>query len=300
VDQLAETRKGEFMSSDNSVDPEARLYTMGRNDAETRRLQMQSILYADATRMLLLRAGLRAGLDVLDVGCGAGDVALAVADIVGPHGTVTAVDNDAQILKVARERAAAAGVHNVTFTVGDVSDLLTDARFDAIVGRLILMHVADPTATLARLATLLRPGGTMTMQDFAASRSRMIPSGPYFERAIGWCVDVMTAAGARPNAGDHLYRWFREAGFDEVNVFAVTPGSGDVDGLPLEHVAATVSSLAPLLAAHGLASVEETQIDRVRQNLVAEAKENSSVVFSPELVGAWTTLRRVPPSRRDD
>ncbi|MGH3826822.1 MAG: class I SAM-dependent methyltransferase [Pseudonocardiaceae bacterium] len=277
--------------SDNGVDPQARFYTMGRNDAETRRLRMQGVLYAEATRTLLLRAGLRAGLDVLDVGCGAGDVALAVADIVGPHGTVTAVDNDPQILKVAGERAAAAGAHNVTFTVGDVHDLRTDARFDAVVGRLILMHVADPTATLARLATLLRPGGTIAMQDFALSRARTIPPGPYFEGAIGWIIDAVAAVGARPDAGDHLYRWFREAGFDEVNVFAVTPGGGDVDGLPLEVVAATVSSLAPLLTAHGLAAAEETQIDRVRQNLVAEAKENSSVVFSPELVGVWTTLR---------
>ena len=279
------------MNPDNSVDPQARLYAMGRNDAETRRLQMQSALYADSTRILLLRAGLHAGLHVLDVGCGAGDVALAVADIIGPHGTVTAVDNDAQILTVARERAAAAGLHNVTFTVGDVDDLATEARFDAVVGRLILMHVADPTATLTKLATLLRPGGTITMQDFAISQSRMIPPGPYFQQAIGWIIDALTAAGARPDAGDHLYRWFRKAGFDEVNVSAVAPASGDLDSLTLEHCAATVSSLAPLLTAHGLASAEETQIDVVRHSLIAEAKQNSSVVFSPELVGAWTTLR---------
>ncbi len=61
-------------------------YTMGRTEAETDRLIRQSRLYDRATRRLFEDAGLSPGMKVLDVGTGAGDVALLAADLVGPAG----------------------------------------------------------------------------------------------------------------------------------------------------------------------------------------------------------------------
>ena len=78
-------------------------YTMGRTRSETERLIFQSRLYAGLTRRLLTEAGLSKGMTVLDIGSGAGDVAMAAAELVGPEGRVVGVDVNAEILETARD-----------------------------------------------------------------------------------------------------------------------------------------------------------------------------------------------------
>ncbi len=71
----------------------------------SRRLIAQHHLYGSFTRQFLTAAGITAGMKVLDVGSGAGDVALL---LVGPQGRVVGVDTNADILTVARARVRAA------------------------------------------------------------------------------------------------------------------------------------------------------------------------------------------------
>ena len=74
-------------------------YLMGRSEAETRRLMAQHRLYGRFTRRLLEDAGIGEGMKVLDVGSGAGDVALLSAELVGPTGSVVGVDQDPEVLE---------------------------------------------------------------------------------------------------------------------------------------------------------------------------------------------------------
>ena len=67
-------------------------YILGRSDAETRRLIVQHQLYGPFTRQFLTASGITAGMKVLDVGSGAGDVALLLAELVGPQGRVVGVE----------------------------------------------------------------------------------------------------------------------------------------------------------------------------------------------------------------
>jgi 2-polyprenyl-3-methyl-5-hydroxy-6-metoxy-1,4-benzoquinol methylase len=67
------------------------------------------------TRRLLEDAGLRAGMQVLDVGCGPGDVSLLAAELVGEQGSVIGVDTNASVLQIAQARAQAAGLRPVSF-----------------------------------------------------------------------------------------------------------------------------------------------------------------------------------------
>ncbi len=82
-------------------------YALGRSEAETRRLIVQHQLYGPFTRQFLAGAAVTAGMKVLDVGSGAGDVALLVAQLVGPQGEVVGVAMDPGILEVALLRRAA-------------------------------------------------------------------------------------------------------------------------------------------------------------------------------------------------
>ena len=110
-------------------------YALGRSDAETRRLILQHQLYGPFTRQFLTAAGITAAMKVLDVGSGAGDVALLLADLVGPQGQVIGVDVNAEILQLARSRVQAVGWTTVTFHPGDIMELDLDRDFDAVAGR---------------------------------------------------------------------------------------------------------------------------------------------------------------------
>ncbi|MDE2847469.1 MAG: class I SAM-dependent methyltransferase, partial [Gemmatimonadota bacterium] len=192
----------------------ARQYTMGRSDEETERLIEQSRLLRPITERFLRSAGLARGMRVLDIGSGAGDVALVAAELVGPEGEVVGVDMNPEILETARERVRQAGHRNVEFLAGDVHTLDTGGDFDALIGRLVLMYLPDPVATLKQLVTRLRPRGLVVFQeiDFTMTRSYSGEDTPLMRQLVDWIVEVFERSGANPNMGLDLHRVFIEAG----------------------------------------------------------------------------------------
>src|SRR5215471_8317677 len=136
-------------------------YALGRSPKEYARLARQSEIMKPMTLRLFSEAGIRPGMNVLDLGSGAGDVAMLLAEMVGPKGSVIGLDLDHGAMQHARERATAARFHNVSFVHSDFVHYHPDRPLDAIVGRLVLMYQADPAAALAQLTKHLRPGGAV-------------------------------------------------------------------------------------------------------------------------------------------
>lgn len=181
--------------------------SMGRSPQEARRLQAQGKIYAEPTGELLRMAGVRPGMRILDVGCGARDVTLRAAAIAGSGGSVLGVDEDREVLAVAAQRAQAAGLRNVSFKRARVPDELSavvDEPVDAVVGRLILLHLEDPAGAVAALKGLVRPGGLLTFQDFNVGRGRCVPPNPLMDLCMQWITKALAAAGAPTDAGDRL------------------------------------------------------------------------------------------------
>ncbi|WKV87265.1 class I SAM-dependent methyltransferase [Pseudomonas sp. B21_DOA] len=112
---------------------------------------------------MLIEAGIGEGMRILDVGCGSGDVAFLLCDLVGRSGEIISVDHDADSIAIARQRITG---HALTFLEGDLLELPDSiATFDAIVGRRVLMYQRDAVATIRALAKCLRPGGLMVFQE---------------------------------------------------------------------------------------------------------------------------------------
>ena len=112
-------------------------YVLGHSDSELQRLIEQSFFYRELTSQFLRGSGLKAGMRVLDVGCGAGDVSFFAAELVGPTGSVLGIDKSTDAISLARKRAVATGVKQVNFQEGDILDLNVEEEFHALVGRLI-------------------------------------------------------------------------------------------------------------------------------------------------------------------
>lgn len=258
---------------------------MGRTDSETQRLMLQGELYRQHSQHLFTVAGIEPGMRVLDVGCGAGDVSLVIADLVGPTGSVVGVDADPAVLDVARDRTR--HLSNVEFHQALLPEIELDGPVDAVVGRLILIHLPDPAGAVRALSKHVRPGGVVTFQDFEMDTARSAPPTPLATTCIDWIRGSLRASGAHPNPGEAMHDILRRAGLAVTGIAGSRP-AGDADSPNVVHLAATAASLAPLIEKAGLATVAEidapTLLDRLRAELA------DAVLYSPELIGAWARV----------
>ncbi len=267
-------------------------YTMGRTQAETDRLIRQSKLYSSLTRRMLKQAGLGRGMKVLDIGSGAGDVAMAAAELVGPEGQVVGVDVNGEILKTARARVRQAGWTHVEFVEGDAGTLELGNDFDALIGRFVLMYLADPTETLSQLSKRLRPGGIVAFHEIGFNPNRLpyAIDTPLADKLVDWTVGVFKQSGARGNLAYRLYGTFVDAGLPEPRLEYTALGGGEPGWPGYQYVADSVQSVLPLLEHFGIATAEEADLATLPERLRADVAATKSAIVLPMTVMAWTRL----------
>src|SRR6185503_13988946 len=106
---------------------------------------------------------LRAGMRLLDVGCGPGSITRGLAERVTP-GEVVGVDLSADTLEAARRDAAARGLDNLRYEEGSVYALpFPDASFDVAYAHQVLQHLRERDAALREILRVLRPGGLLAV-----------------------------------------------------------------------------------------------------------------------------------------
>jgi len=269
-------------------------YFLGHAPVEIQRLIEQADYQRGLTKDFLSRAGLTRGMRVLDLGCGPGDVSLVAAELVGPTGRVTGVDQSAEVVRVGEGRAAAAGLTNCQFAIAQLADWvehshhpLQGERFDAVIGRMVLMYLPRPSALLQCVARMLRPGGIVAFQEIFIEPFSCKPRCELAQ----WCAerirDAFVYAGRDLTFGLELPRLFREAGLPapDTRVEARVELGAQADGwAQLTHA---MRAFLPAIVASGSARREDVDIETLEQRLRTEAACISPVLIGPALVGAW-------------
>jgi SAM-dependent methyltransferase len=268
-----------------------RQYVLGDAECELHRLVSQSRLIGDITEQVMQRAGINPGMNVLDCGCGVGDVSFLTARLVGSAGHVLGIDRSVAGIDRARQRAAEAGLANVSFeVVDDLARFKPRAPVDAVVGRLILMYLREPAAILSHFARQVRPGGLIVFQELVLSMCRSEPSCPLVEKCRGWIHDTFVQAGADVDMGWKLFATFQRAGLPGPEMFLGSPVGAGPDSPMYRHIAETVRSLLPMMEHYGVASAEEVMVDNLADRLRVEMTAVGTVCATPVLMGAWTRL----------
>jgi 2-polyprenyl-3-methyl-5-hydroxy-6-metoxy-1,4-benzoquinol methylase len=267
----------------------ASTYLLGHADPEVRRLMLQARLYDDYTEHALRLAGLRPGMRVLDVGCGPGDVSFVAARLVGPEGTVLGIDA-ADIVELARARAAEHGFTSVRFEQTTVGDLALDQPVDAVIGRLILMHLPDPVGTLRQLAGLVRPGGVIAFSEFDMTGARGVPDLPLWRAARDTIIGTFTGLGLDPTFAATLPTLFQKAGLATPQLALGAPVGGPGDTELLAFVVETLRSMQPVTEKLGLVTDDFADLDALLPRLREEVAAAGAVVTTPALISAWSRV----------
>jgi ubiquinone/menaquinone biosynthesis C-methylase UbiE len=123
---------------------------------------------------------LKPDMEVLEFGCGTGTTALIHAPFVR-H--IHAIDISGKMIEIARDKAEAGGIKNVTFERASVEDLTAaDATYDAVMGHSILHLLEDRKSAIASTHRMLKPGGVFITST--ACLGEMMPALKAVLRAI--------------------------------------------------------------------------------------------------------------------
>ena len=160
---------------------------------------------------------LRAGVRLLDVGCGPGSITAGLARCVAPGETI-GIDPSASVIDTARARLDPP-VANLTFEVGSIYQSRFAAEtFDAVFAHQVLQHLARPVEALAHMRRLLKPEGVIGVRDVDWGSAIFYPENAGMRRFLAMYYELARRNGGEPNAGRHLRGWFRAAGFTRTRV----------------------------------------------------------------------------------
>jgi ubiquinone/menaquinone biosynthesis C-methylase UbiE len=262
---------------------------IARSRADLDQSTISAQLLAPFTRHLLLEAGLRPGMRVLDVCSGAGEVALLVREIVGPEGYVTGFDPSPESVAYANDRVSFRNFGNVEFVEAQLEDLPFGSDFDAIVGRVVLAYRKDPVHDLKALARCVRPGGVLAFQEFDHLSGRTIPPAPVVEQVREWFLKAFDRAGIELQMGSKLYPAFEAAGLEPPRM-RLDGLIGGAESIAPMLIAGVVRMLVPHLEAAGVATAKDVQVDTLEERMRLDLARTGGIMQSSLLIGAWSRL----------
>jgi SAM-dependent methyltransferase len=262
-------------------------YPLGNTDAEHERLIRQASHLDPVTERMFHDAGIWPGQRVLELGSGVGDVAMLAARMVGPAGEVVGIERDPRAVSRARTRAIDAGLSNLSFLDGDISQLQNPGKFHAAVGRFILQFLPDPVAALRSLSQLVHAEGVLVFQEVSyAPLLGISPHLPLWSSCVSLARETVQRLGAKPDMGLALGRTFEEAGLPPPTMrMEILLGSSADFTLWIYDV---LCSLRPQIDKHSPSLEALGDFETLAVRLQSEVAHSTAVVPYLPIVGGWS------------
>jgi SAM-dependent methyltransferase len=186
--------------------------------AERERLAAIEAAANPLTIECLEKIGVGLGWHCLEVGAGAGSVAEWLCHRVGPSGRVVVTDLQTSLLETIGSPNLEVRRHDIT------ADELEREIFNLVSSRKVLEHLADPSAALGRMASAVRPGGWLLVEDtdLASFLRVSAPHRQRFERAYAKFLEALQSAGFQATLGVRLGDELRALGLRDVQLKGVT------------------------------------------------------------------------------
>jgi ubiquinone/menaquinone biosynthesis C-methylase UbiE len=192
--------------------------------AELARLEAQAALSWTAESRRLAGLGLPPRPAIVELGCGPGFVTTRLHELF-PGCAIVAVDDDQEMLVLARERCEGLGA--IEFVAADAARTgLPDASFDLVFSRYLFQHLSDPAPVASEALRLLRPGGLHVILDIDDELWGIAePSFPQLQAIHAKASTLQESAGRRRQTGRRLWSILQDAGCVELDVDVFCYGS---------------------------------------------------------------------------
>jgi SAM-dependent methyltransferase len=190
-------------------------YVLGTHDQELVRLGLQHRVWRPVTLDCWERAGVTVGKHVLDLGAGPGYATIDLAEIVGPSGSVTALERSGKFVSALKQSIRARLLNNVEVFERDLMiDDLPEGPFDFSWCRWVITFVTDPGLVIRKLATVLRTGGRAIFHEYGHYETwRFVPPMETHEYFRDRVVAAWRESGGQPDAAQILPRLLGQNGF---------------------------------------------------------------------------------------
>ena len=237
--------------------------------------QLQDIVLAPVSDVLLERAKVKAGEAVIDIGCGCGSTTFGLARLVGASGHITGVDISEPMLNRARELTPKNAP--VDFVLADATVYsFTPASTDLLCSRFGVMFFAQPVDSFANMRKALRPGGRLAFACWRTPRDN-----PWMMLGLQEAYKhVPKLPEVKPEdpgpfafaSEERVHRILGDAGFSNIameradlmfdiaagrgleaaieSMLAIGPTSRALDDQPVDKIAAAVESIRAMLRPH--------------------------------------------------
>lgn len=265
-------------------------YVLGGTQTEQQRLIAQAQDLEGPTRWMLDRIDLKPGLRAVDVGCGPTGIMNLLSERVGTGGIVIGVEREPRFFDMARAEQRRRGLLNVELVNADALNTGLDKNsYDFVHERLVLINIplVAQQAVLKEMLSLLKPGGTIAIQEFDFVSFACDPDHPSWNVLFNtWCDAFQAAGGGNLFIGRSLARLLRSAGVENVRVHAHAnlPQVGEYQRT---HILSLIESTHELMVGPGKLSAAE-----LRDHVAALAKhlaDPKTTLIDRLVVQAWGT-----------
>jgi SAM-dependent methyltransferase len=270
-----------------TVDSPSAAYLFGSSRTEQQRLTDQAQGLEPEARWLLDHIRIEKGWRAADIGCGPIGILNLLSERVGPCGAVVGIEREPRFADMARSEIDERGLKNARILQGDALNGNQDnGSFDLVHERLVVMNVPEPNqrALVEQMVALLKPGGTIALQDYDRVSYVCYPEHPSWTILLDAYTEAFRVGGGNGATGRTLPWLLRSAGVRDVH------SKVHVREVPVGESRRTLL-LAMVEAMHGsilaLGRFSEREFAEHRRALLEHLLDPDTLLIDRLLVQAW-------------